>query len=185
MFVKGGENFGVSTGWGLVSRALAPGGLMVVQARSPYSTPIAFWRTVSTIEAGGYAVTPYHVYVPTFGDWGFALAAKPAAAALSQPIGTRRGHSVRRRCATPHTRAVNAGTPARRRGHAPRLRLALADSLLDERPLASEPTAAPMAICRLPLDLGEAHPGLGDCVVAWLGLGIPAAHDYVAHCVLH
>src|ERR1700737_4744375 len=51
-------------------------------------------------------------------------AAKPAAAALSQPIGTRRGHSVRCRCATPHTRAVNAGTSARRRGHAPRLRLA-------------------------------------------------------------
>jgi len=46
----------------------------VVQAGSPYSTLIAFWRTVSTIEAAGYAVTPYHVYVPTFGDWGFALA---------------------------------------------------------------------------------------------------------------
>jgi spermidine synthase len=60
--------------YGLVSRALAPGGLMVVQSGSPYSTLIAFWRTVSTIEAAGYAVTPYHVYVPTFGDWGFALA---------------------------------------------------------------------------------------------------------------
>jgi spermidine synthase len=58
----------------LVSRALAPGGLMVVQAGSPSSTPIAFWRTVSTIKTAGYAVTPYHVYVPTFGDWGFALA---------------------------------------------------------------------------------------------------------------
>ncbi|MFZ1165313.1 polyamine aminopropyltransferase [Mycobacterium sp.] len=57
----------------LVSRALAPGGLMVVQSGSPYSTPNAFWRTVSTITAAGYAVTPYHVYVPTFGDWGFAL----------------------------------------------------------------------------------------------------------------
>jgi spermidine synthase len=60
--------------YALVSRALAPGGLMVVQSGSPYSTPIAFWRTVSTIKAAGYAVTPYHVYVPTFGDWGFALA---------------------------------------------------------------------------------------------------------------
>ena len=47
---------------------------MVVQAGSPYSTPTAFWRTVSTIQAAGYAVTPYHVHVPTFGDWGFALA---------------------------------------------------------------------------------------------------------------
>jgi spermidine synthase len=60
--------------YALVSRALTPGGLMVVQSGSPYSTPIAFWRTVSTIEAAGYAVTPYHVFVPTFGDWGFALA---------------------------------------------------------------------------------------------------------------
>jgi spermidine synthase len=60
--------------YALASRALAPGGLMVVQSGSPYSTPIAFWRTVSTIRAAGYAVTPYHVYVPTFGDWGFALA---------------------------------------------------------------------------------------------------------------
>jgi spermidine synthase len=60
--------------YALVSRALAPGGLMVVQSGSPYSTPIAFWRTISTITSAGYAVTPYHVYVPTFGDWGFALA---------------------------------------------------------------------------------------------------------------
>jgi spermidine synthase len=60
--------------YALVSRVLAPNGLMVVQSGSPYSTQTAFWRTVSTITAGGYSVTPYHVYVPTFGDWGFALA---------------------------------------------------------------------------------------------------------------
>jgi spermidine synthase len=57
----------------LVTRALAPDGLMVVQSGSPYSTPTAFWRTVSTIRAAGFAVTPYHVEVPTFGDWGFTL----------------------------------------------------------------------------------------------------------------
>ncbi len=60
--------------YALVSHALAPDGLMVVQSGSPYSTPTAFWRTVSTVESAGYKVTPYHVYVPTFGDWGFALA---------------------------------------------------------------------------------------------------------------
>jgi spermidine synthase len=59
--------------YALVAHALAPGGLLVVQAGSPFSTPTAFWRTVSTIRAAGYAVTPYHVHVPTFGDWGFAL----------------------------------------------------------------------------------------------------------------
>ncbi|MBW0013663.1 polyamine aminopropyltransferase [Mycobacterium sp.] len=60
--------------YALAARALAPNGLMVVQAGSPFSTPTAFWRTVSTIRSAGYAVTPYHVHVPTFGDWGFALA---------------------------------------------------------------------------------------------------------------
>jgi spermidine synthase len=60
--------------YALAARALAPGGLMVVQAGSPFSTSTAYWRTVSTIGAAGYAVTPYHVHVPTFGDWGFALA---------------------------------------------------------------------------------------------------------------
>ena len=60
--------------YALAARALAPGGLLVVQSGSPFSTPTAFWRTVSTIRAAGYAVTPYHVHVPTFGDWGFVLA---------------------------------------------------------------------------------------------------------------
>jgi spermidine synthase len=60
--------------YALVGHALAPDGLMVVQAGSPFSTPTAFWRTISTIRAPGYAVTPYHVHVPTFGEWGFALA---------------------------------------------------------------------------------------------------------------
>lgn len=60
--------------YALAARALAPRGLLVVQAGSPFSTPTAYWRTVSTIRAAGYAVTPYHVHVPTFGDWGFVLA---------------------------------------------------------------------------------------------------------------
>jgi spermidine synthase len=72
----------------LVTRALAPDGLMVVQAGSPYSTPTAFWRTVSTIESAGFAVTPYHVHVPTFGDWGFALARRgPAPPVPTVPDG--------------------------------------------------------------------------------------------------
>lgn len=60
--------------YGLVATTLNPGGLLVVQAGSPYSTPTAYWRTVSTVASAGLAVTPYHVHVPSFGDWGFALA---------------------------------------------------------------------------------------------------------------
>ena len=62
--------------YALAAHALAPHGLVVVQAGSPFSTPTAFWRTVSTMHSAGYAVTPYHVHVPTFGDWGFALASR-------------------------------------------------------------------------------------------------------------
>jgi spermidine synthase len=60
--------------YALISHAISPHGLMVVQSGSPYSTPDVFWRTISTVASAGYAVTPYHVHVPTFGDWGFALA---------------------------------------------------------------------------------------------------------------
>lgn len=68
--------------YALITRALAVDGLMAVQAGSPFSTPTAFWRTVSTIRAAGYAVTPYHVHVPTFGDWGFVLARRGPAAPI-------------------------------------------------------------------------------------------------------
>ncbi|QUR67156.1 polyamine aminopropyltransferase [Mycobacterium spongiae] len=68
--------------YALAARALAADGLMVVQAGSPFSTPMAFWRTVSTIADAGFSVTPYHVHVPTFGDWGFVLARRGKAAPM-------------------------------------------------------------------------------------------------------
>jgi spermidine synthase len=60
--------------YGLVARTLTPDGLVVVQSGSPYSTPRAYWRTVATVESAGFGATPYHVHVPSFGDWGFTLA---------------------------------------------------------------------------------------------------------------
>ncbi len=47
--------------YALVTRVLAVDGLVVVQSGSPFSTPNAFWRTVSTLGSAGFAVTPYHV----------------------------------------------------------------------------------------------------------------------------
>lgn len=69
--------------YGLVARALTPGGQLVVQSGSPFSTPTAFWRTVSTVRSAGLGVTPYHVHVPSFGDWGFALAQAGGAPSLA------------------------------------------------------------------------------------------------------
>lgn len=60
----------------LAARRLARGGVFVTQATSPYFARDAFWCVARTITAGAPAwqTTPYHVYVPSFGDWGFVLA---------------------------------------------------------------------------------------------------------------
>lgn len=59
---------------GLRRRVLAPGGRLVVQAGSPYFARDAFWGIEATLRAAGWATKPYHVDVPSFGDWGFVLA---------------------------------------------------------------------------------------------------------------
>lgn len=61
--------------YGLLQRALAPGGRVVVQSGSPFFAPRSFWSIEKTIRASGMATVPYHVDVPSFGDWGYVLAA--------------------------------------------------------------------------------------------------------------
>ncbi len=56
------------------TRALRPGGRMVVQAGSPWFARDAYWSIERTIDEAGFATTPYHVDVPSFGDWGYVLA---------------------------------------------------------------------------------------------------------------
>lgn len=53
---------------------LNPGGVLVTQSTSPYYAPKAFWCIHKTLESEGFYVTPYHLEVPSFGDWGFNLA---------------------------------------------------------------------------------------------------------------
>ena len=48
-------------------------GVAVVQATSPYYARRSFWSIVTTVEAAGFQVVPMHVYVPSFGEWGFLL----------------------------------------------------------------------------------------------------------------
>ncbi|AKK11697.1 polyamine aminopropyltransferase [Corynebacterium uterequi] len=69
----------------LARQQLTPKGRMVVQSSSPFATPKVYSRIVSTVAAAGCAqTTPYHVHVPTFGDWGFTLCA-PAGTPLDVP----------------------------------------------------------------------------------------------------
>ncbi len=71
--------------WGfyrLVRRHLAQGGALAVQATSPSGPPDvrprrgakAYWCVVATLADAGFDVHPYHANVPSFGEWGFALA---------------------------------------------------------------------------------------------------------------
>jgi len=69
--------------YGIVDRHLAPGGRMAVQAGSPFFAPWSYWSVVSGLEEVGLTAVPYHVDVPSFGDWGFVLASRgPAPPAL-------------------------------------------------------------------------------------------------------
>ncbi|WP_309716003.1 polyamine aminopropyltransferase [Armatimonas sp.] len=60
--------------YSMIRRRLAPGGTFVTQSTSPLFSRDAFWCIERTVAAAGFATTPYHVYVPSFGDWGFVLA---------------------------------------------------------------------------------------------------------------
>ena len=49
---------------------------MAVQSTSPYYAGDAFWCIHETVKQEMPFVYPYHVQVPSFGDWGFQLASK-------------------------------------------------------------------------------------------------------------
>ena len=54
---------------------LTPGGIMVTQATSPFFARQAFWSIHNTVAAAGFEhVLPYHVNIPSFGEWGFVMA---------------------------------------------------------------------------------------------------------------
>jgi spermidine synthase len=69
----------------LARHALAEEGRMVVQAGSPYFAPRSFHCIESSMRAAGFGTVPYHVAVPSFGDWGFHLAAVGPAPSLRLP----------------------------------------------------------------------------------------------------
>jgi spermidine synthase len=54
-------------------------GLFVVQSTSPLFARQSFWSIVATLKQAGLATYPYHVYVPSFGEWGFTLASATGA----------------------------------------------------------------------------------------------------------
>ncbi len=60
----------------LANKNLDKNGLLVTQATSPTLTPNAFWCIEKTLETSGFSYRyPFHIDVPSFGNWGFVLAA--------------------------------------------------------------------------------------------------------------
>ncbi|QDK43171.1 polyamine aminopropyltransferase [Bacteriovorax stolpii] len=62
-----------NTFYKLLKRSIAEGGLGVVQSTSPYVAKKSYWCIDNTLKSVGFLTTPYHAYVPAFGDWGYIL----------------------------------------------------------------------------------------------------------------
>ncbi len=62
--------------YSLLLRRLDPAGVAAVQTTSPLMARRSFWCISRTLEAAGFHVLPYHALVPSFGEWGFALASR-------------------------------------------------------------------------------------------------------------
>src|ERR1700761_214008 len=59
-----------------VARHLSAQGVIVVQSTSPMFARDSFWCIANTLKQAGLKTYPYHVYVPSFGEWGFVLASQ-------------------------------------------------------------------------------------------------------------
>jgi len=61
----------------LVGRRLSSGGIFNSQSTSPFYSKEAFWCIRESVRAAGLGnVYPYHLNVPSFGEWGFVMASK-------------------------------------------------------------------------------------------------------------
>lgn len=74
----------------LVKQHLAPGAFIAVQSTSPMFARQSFWSIVATLEGAGLRTWPYHVYVPSFGEWGFVIAGVSSYAPPTQLPGALR-----------------------------------------------------------------------------------------------
>jgi spermidine synthase len=59
-----------------LQKLIADSGIIVVQSTSPLIARKSFWCIDHTIKASGFKTIPYHVYVPSFGEWGYVMAMK-------------------------------------------------------------------------------------------------------------
>jgi spermidine synthase len=76
--------------YALLKAHLAEGGVAVIQSTSPLFARRSYWCIDTTLKAAGFATQPYHVWVPSFGEWGYVLASVgPVAVQHPLPEGLR------------------------------------------------------------------------------------------------
>jgi spermidine synthase len=69
-----------------LSNAISEDGAAVIQSTSPFYARQSYWCIERTIAAAGFMTQPYHLLVPSFGEWGYVLASKHAlTATVSMP----------------------------------------------------------------------------------------------------
>ena len=74
----------------MLARHVSASGLIAVQSTSPLFARQSYWCIVTTLEHAGWKTKPYHIYVPSFGEWGYVLAGREAMAVPEQlPSGLR------------------------------------------------------------------------------------------------
>ncbi len=57
----------------LLRKHISEQGLAVIQSTSPMFARQSYWCIDKTLTQAGFRTWPYHVYVPSFGEWGFIL----------------------------------------------------------------------------------------------------------------
>lgn len=70
----------------LLRGALNPGGAVVIQSTSPLAARKSYWCVDHTLAAAGFVTTPYHAYIPSFGEWGFVIGTDGPFAAPTQYV---------------------------------------------------------------------------------------------------
>jgi len=65
-----------TTFYNLLAHRLNEHGAAAIQSTSPLYARKSYWCIVSTVASAGLHATPYHAYVPSFGEWGYVLATK-------------------------------------------------------------------------------------------------------------
>ena len=73
----------------LLKRHLTEDALVSVQSTSPLFARQSYWCIHESIKAAGLNTWPYHVYVPSFGEWGYVMAGKGSYTQPKVPAGLR------------------------------------------------------------------------------------------------